>query len=189
MALQLFAVGPFPTITALTIVIASLNIPLRYLGLAVGLIGTMRSAGGSVGNTILQTILNSVVNDKLGPAIIDATVQLGFNPQHAGELIGATVQNAVGVPFAFEAVPGATLEIQRAAAEALRVVYAYAFRRVFYAIIPFGVIAIICAVFVHDPSLQLTNHTAVRMEREGLMRREKNHSNEDSYESKITGME
>jgi hypothetical protein len=184
MALQAFAVGPFPTVTALSIVIASFNVPLPYLGLAIGLIGTLRSAGGSFGNAILQTILRSVVDEKLAPAIIEASVKLGFNPQHAGELIGATVQNAVGVPFAFSNVPGITPEIEHAASEALKTTYAYAFQRVFYAIIPFGVIAIICAVLVHDPSSSLTNHTDVRMEKEGLLGHGKKNPIERPPESK-----
>ncbi|KIW14159.1 hypothetical protein PV08_06940 [Exophiala spinifera] len=169
MALQAFAVGPFPTISALSIVISSLNVPLPYLGLAVGMIGTLRSAGGSFGNSILQTVLRSVVDDKLAPSIINAAVKLGFNPENAGELIGATVQNALGVPFAFSKVPGITPEIEHAAAEALKRAYAYAFQRVFYTIIPFGVIAIICAMLVHDPSQHLTNHTDVRLEKEGFL--------------------
>jgi hypothetical protein len=187
MALQAFAVGPFPTVSALSIVIASFNVPLPYLGLAIGLIGTLRSAGGSFGNAILQTVLRSVVDDKLAPAIIDASVKLGFNPQHAGELIGATIQNAVGVPFAFANVPGTTPEIERAAAEALKTAYAYAYQRVFFTIIPFGVIAVICALLVHDPSQHLTNHTDVRMEKEGLLGHGKKNHSETPEENKRVG--
>jgi hypothetical protein len=49
-AFQFFGMGPFALITLLCYVIAGLNVPLRHLGLASGLIGTFRSAGGSVGN-------------------------------------------------------------------------------------------------------------------------------------------
>lgn len=48
MAFQFFAVGPFTLLTLVCYVIAGLNVPLRNLGLASGLIGTFRSAGGSV---------------------------------------------------------------------------------------------------------------------------------------------
>lgn len=48
MAFQFFAIGPFALITLICYVLASLNVPLRHLGLASGLIGTFRSAGGSV---------------------------------------------------------------------------------------------------------------------------------------------
>jgi len=185
MALQPFAVGPFSTITALAMIIASFNIPLRYLGLAVGLLGSMRSAGGSLGNAILQTILQSYVDQHLSPAIIDASVKLGFDAQHAGELVGATIQNAVGVPFAFASVPGVTAEIQHAAAEALKIVYTHAFQRVFYTTIPFGVLAIACAAMVRDPSQHLTNETAVRMEREGILGNGTKNLADDALESKV----
>lgn len=49
MAFQFFAIGPFALITLVCYVIAGLDVPLRHLGLASGLIGTFRSAGGSVG--------------------------------------------------------------------------------------------------------------------------------------------
>jgi MFS family permease len=48
MAFQFFAIGPFSLLTLICYVIAGLNVPLRHLGLASGLIGTFRSAGGSV---------------------------------------------------------------------------------------------------------------------------------------------
>jgi hypothetical protein len=151
----------------------------------VGLLGSVRSAGGSLGNAILQTILQSDVDQNLSPAIIDASAKLGFDAQHVGELVGATIQNAMGVPAAFALVPGATAEIQHAAAEALKIVYAHAFQRVFYTTIPFGFFAIICAAMVRDPSQHLTNQTAVRMEKEGILGNGKRNLADDPLESKI----
>lgn len=49
MAFQFFAIGPFALITLICYVIAGLNVRLRHIGLASGLVGTFRSAGGSVG--------------------------------------------------------------------------------------------------------------------------------------------
>ncbi|KIX00546.1 uncharacterized protein Z518_09611 [Rhinocladiella mackenziei CBS 650.93] len=108
MAVRTFGMGPFPTVTVVAYVIVSLNVPLRHLRVAIGLIGTFRSAGGSLGNAILQTILNSIVESELAPAIISAGTQHGFPLEHAGELIQATVSNAVGVPYVFRSVPGAS---------------------------------------------------------------------------------
>lgn len=58
-AFQFFGMGPFALITLLCYVIAGLNVPLRHLGLASGLIGTFRSAGGSVGNAGKPHLLRS----------------------------------------------------------------------------------------------------------------------------------
>ena len=81
-------------------------------------------------------------------------------------LIPATAMNALGIPGSFATVPGITPAIEEAAATAYKLAYAYAFFRVFYASIPFGILAIACAIFIKDPSQYLTNHTAVHMVKE-----------------------
>lgn len=169
-ALQVLALGPFALVCLIAYVAVSLNVPLRYLGLATGLVGTFRSLGGSVGNAVFNTILNGVVKDKLGGAISQAAVTDGFDPSHLGQLIPATVQAAAGVPFAFQSVPGMTDAIEASAIQALREVYAEAYRKVFYSTIPFGVVALGLALCMRDPSQYLTNHTAVHMEKDGLVR-------------------
>ena len=173
MALQFFGQGAFALITLISYVIAGLNVPLRHLGLASGLIGTFRSAGGSVGNAVFNTILNGVVKEQIPARLAQVAVTNNMPLENLATLIPAAMQNAVGVPGAFAAVPGITPEIEAMAAQAIKEAYAFAFTRVFYASIPFGVIAIVAACFILDPSIYLTNHTAVKMEREGVMGREK----------------
>ncbi|OQV06727.1 hypothetical protein CLAIMM_11260 [Cladophialophora immunda] len=164
MALQFFGMGAFQLTTSIAYVIAGLNVPLRHLGLASGLIGTFRSAGGSVGNAVFSTILNSVVNEQLPKRIAAAALSRGYDPENLALLIPATVNNALGVPDAFHGVPDMDLVLQVAVGNAFREAYAAGFRRVFWATIPFGVIAVICAFFIEDPSRYLTNHTAVHMQ-------------------------
>ena len=103
--------------------------------------------------------------------VVAAAIANGFDPTDVAELIPAAVENAVGVPGAFATVPGMTPAIEAAVAQAFKDAYAYAFRRVVWSSIPFGVIAIICACFIKDPSMYLTNHTAIHMEREGVLGR------------------
>ncbi|KIX99239.1 uncharacterized protein Z520_04815 [Fonsecaea multimorphosa CBS 102226] len=169
MVFQFFGMGPFAMITLLCYVIAGLNVPLRHLGIASGLIGTFRSGGGSVGNAVFNTILNGEVKSEIPKKIAEVATAYGLSSQQLAALIPATAQNAVGVPGAFAAVPGITPAIEEAAATAYRQAYAFAFQRVFYSSIPFGVIAIVCALFIKDPSQYLTNHTAVHMVREGAL--------------------
>lgn len=45
MTMQFFAPGPFPMINIGTVVVAGLNVPLRYLGVALGVLNTFRSLG------------------------------------------------------------------------------------------------------------------------------------------------
>lgn len=176
MALQFFAIGPFPTIASLCYVMASLNVPLRHLGLAMGLIGTMRSAGGSFGNALLATIWKSLAASRLAPAIIRVGIENGFSPQTAPALIEAAALNAVGVPGAFADVPGkVTPEVEEAVMAAFKEVYVYAFQRVFYACLAFGAVAVVATFFVNDPSKYLTNHTAIHLNEEAH-HREQHHA-------------
>ncbi|ETN36195.1 uncharacterized protein HMPREF1541_08472 [Cyphellophora europaea CBS 101466] len=172
-AMQFFGQGAFALITLLCYVIAGLNIPLRHLGLASGLIGTFRSAGGSVGNAVFNTILNGLVKEQIPKRLAEIVEANSMPADTLSVLIPATMENALGIPHAFDLVPGITPEIQAMAATAFKEAYAFAFKRVFYASIPFGILAIIAASFITDPSKYLTNHTAVRMEREGVMGRSK----------------
>jgi hypothetical protein len=154
--MQFFAVGPFALITLLCYVIASLNVPLRHLGLASGLIGTFRSGGGAVGNAVFTTILNGVKGSEVPRRVGEVALR---NAVSVEALIVAATENSLGIPGAFTTVPGITPAIEEAAVIAFREAYAYAFQRVFWASIPFGVIAVACACFIEDPSRYLTNHT------------------------------
>ncbi|KAJ4246881.1 hypothetical protein NW762_013433 [Fusarium torreyae] len=164
-ALQSLAVGPFILAILICYLMVGLNMPLRHLGLATGLVGTFRSMGGSVGNAIFNTILQEVVRTDLGPKITAAALQEGFDPAGLGALIPATYTAILGVPGAFAAVPGISPAVETAAIQAFRNVYGDAFSMVFYVTIPFNVIVVILALFVKDPSKYLTNHTAVQMEK------------------------
>lgn len=78
--------------------------------------------------------------------------------------IPAAIANNLGTPGSYAALPSVDAAVQDAANQAIRNAYATGFRRIFYASIPFGLVAIVCACFIADPSIYLTNHTSVHME-------------------------
>jgi hypothetical protein len=169
MGFQFFGYGAFAPITILCYLIAGLNVPLKYLGVASGLIGTFRCFGGGVGNAIFTSILDTIVNKQLAiriGAVIEAT---GLPSSTTARVIPAAVSNAEGVPNAFAGIAGLTPAIEEAIANALRESYAYGFQRVFWSTIPFGVLAFGCACLLNDPSIYLTNHTALKMENEKMV--------------------
>jgi hypothetical protein len=163
MALQAFSVGPFALVVLVCYIIAVVNIPLRYLGIASGLVGTFRSMGGSVGNAVFNTILQSIISQDLAPAVISTTLANAISPSQLELVVPATVNAAIGVTGAFSAVPDNNLKEVTLIA-AFRQVYARGFQMVFYSTILFGVLAIILALFIRGPSIYLTNHTAIHME-------------------------
>lgn len=67
--LPAFGVPMFTWITILSYAIASLHVPHSVLGVAMGLLGTFRAAGGGVGNAILDTIFEDRFNAYAGPEI------------------------------------------------------------------------------------------------------------------------
>jgi hypothetical protein len=183
MAFQFFGNSCVPLITVLCYVTAGLHVRQKDLGVASGLIGTFRSADGSVGNAIFSTILNGVVDSQLSARISDAALSLGFPAADLEALIPAVILNGSGVPGAFADLPAATTEIQTATANAFREAYAYAFRRVFWATIPFGVCAIIAACFIRDSTKYLTNHVAIHMEKEAIPHRHHETRHEAHHEA------
>lgn len=168
MVFQLFGQCCFTWVTTLAYVASGLFVPHEELGVSAGLIGTFRSAGGSVGNAIFSTILNSIINKKLAPNIAEAAIASGFSASDLTALIPAVIENAVGEPDAFANIPGATSAVIAATSLAFKNTYAYAFRRVFLSTIPFGIIGLVAAWFVRDPSHLLNNHIAVHQERDVL---------------------
>lgn len=168
MAFQFFGQGCFSWLSVCCIMNAGLQVKQSELGLATGLIGTFRSSGGSLGSAIFSTILTTVSSKQLVTRITQAAVANGFDPSHLSQLIPAVHNAALGVPSAFIGVPGASLAVQDAVLEAFKEAYAYAFARVFYATIPFGIIAIIAACFIKDAGQFMTNHTSVALERDVL---------------------
>lgn len=134
-------------------------------GLAYGVIGTFRGAGGSLGNAIFNTLLTDVVNKQLLKRIMAVALENGTRAQLLPALIAAAIANASGITGAFAAIPDMTPAFEAALAHAVKEAYAYAFRVVFYSMIPFGVLGIMSAAFIRDPSQYLTNHTAIRLQK------------------------
>ena len=168
MAFQPLGQGCFTWISIAALVNIGLHVKHSELGLAAGLIATFRAAGGSVGDAIFGTILATCVDGQLAPRISQAALAEGYKASELPLLIPAVIGNAVGTPDAWAHVPGVTPVLQEATLHAFREAYAYAFKRVFYATIPFSIIAIIAALFIKDASKYITNHTAVVMEKNVL---------------------
>ncbi|KAG5797278.1 hypothetical protein H9Q69_003661 [Fusarium xylarioides] len=166
--LPMFGQSCFTWVTVLSYVSSGLLVPQEELGVSAGLIGTFRSAGGSLGNAMFSTILTSIVNRDLGNNIAGAAIGAGYSPKDLPALIPAVIQNAVGVPMAMAKVPNVTEPVLQATAAAFKNTYAKVFRTVFYSTIPLGVLAIIAACFIRDPSHLLNNHVAVQQEKEVL---------------------
>ncbi|KAK0388896.1 hypothetical protein NLU13_2473 [Sarocladium strictum] len=172
MILPMFGQSCFTWVTVLSYLASGLLVPQEELGVSAGLMGSFRSAGGSLGNAMFSTIMTSVVNRELANRIANAAIGAGYSPKDLPLLIPAVIKNAVGVPFAMADVPGVTDSVLSATASAFKNTYAKAFRTVFLSTIPLGVVAMIAAAFIRDPSHLLNNHVAVHQEKYVLGKRD-----------------
>jgi hypothetical protein len=165
---QLFGQCCFTWVTTLAYVSSSLFVAQEELGVSAGLIGTFRSAGGSVGNTIFSTILTTTLNKRLAPSIIEAALAAGFPADQLEKLVPAAIGAGMGAPNTFSTIPAATAAVIAATQQAFKNSYAHAFKVMFLATIPFGIVAIVAALFLKEASHLLNNKVAVRQEKEVL---------------------
>ena len=158
-----FGVSMFPWITVLAYAIASLHIPHSTLGLGMGLLGSVRAAGGAVGNAILNTVLTNRFNLYVGPAVVDTALEHGLEPRYLPQIIPNTIEYNLGLPNNLTHIPGMTPAIVEALRVSVRESYGHAYKIVFYVTIPFTVVALVCSLFIEDPTRYMTNHTQFSM--------------------------
>ncbi|KIW52004.1 hypothetical protein PV05_10666 [Exophiala xenobiotica] len=166
MAVQFLAMLPFGWVTLNSYTTASLHVPQRDLGVAIGLIGTFRSLGGAVGSVVFSSIFNQISAKQVPQRIGDVALNAGISAKNLPDLIEAVSLTLVGVPGQAATVPSVSASVFSKCVEAARLGYAYGFRITWLASIPFGVIAMCCAVAVRDPSKYFTNHVEVHLEKE-----------------------
>ncbi|KAF1965332.1 MFS general substrate transporter [Bimuria novae-zelandiae CBS 107.79] len=173
MACQFLAMFPFGWITLNCYTTASLNVPQRDLGVAIGLIGTFRSVGGSIGSVIFSSIFAQTAKKELPKRIAATAAANGVASSSVVGLIEAVGLGILGVPGQAGAVSGVSVGVFEDCVRAARFAYAYAFRITWLASIPFGVVALLAAVAVRDPSKYFTNHVEVHLEKKKGVYRQK----------------
>ena len=162
MAIQFLAMLPFGWITLLCYTTASLNVPQRDLGVAIGLIGTFRSLGGAVGSVIFSSIFSQTAGKQVASRVISTAVKAGVTAKGIPGLIEAVSLELVGIPGA-AAMSGVSTSVFEASVTAARYGYAYGFRIAWLSSIAFGVVAVLCAACVRDPSKYFTNHVEIHL--------------------------
>lgn len=156
MACQFFAMLPFGWITLNCYTAASLNVPQKDLGVAIGLIGTFRSVGGSIGSVIFSSIFAQTAAKEVAKRVGNTAVAAGVHAASVPGIIQAVDLALVGVPDASASLSGVSASLFDACVAAARNGYAQGFRITWLASIPFGVLALAAAVCVKDPSKYFT---------------------------------
>ena len=161
LAIQAFANLPFSWTLIICYTTAGLHVPQRDIGLALGFLSAVRYLGGVIGSTVLNTIFRAETASKVPKRITQAVMPFGFPASKIGGHIAALSSGES--PDSLAKVP---LDVRNAAVEAMRWGYSGAFKYIWYASVPFFIVACIVSVFVLDPSSYFTNHLAVASARQ-----------------------
>ena len=157
--LALTIIGPFFVgfIELVALALAPLFCAPSEIGVASGLLASIRSAGGSVAVAVYSTILSNrlltTIPANVGPAALDA----GLPQSQVSDLIAAARANAL------DAVPGITQDIIDAVNRAMPYAYAQAFKTTYLASLGFGGIAMIGCLFVKDSQKHLNDTVERKM--------------------------
>jgi len=158
--LPAFGVPMFVWVTIMSYAVASLHVPHSQLGVAMGLLGTFRSGGGAVGNAIFNSVFQDRLHAFAGEEIAAAAAKNGLNMTALPVIIPQTILYNQGVPGMLANFPQ---PVKDALQEAVRVAYGHAFKIVFLCTIPFSAIALVCSLWIEDPTAYMTNHVQFAM--------------------------
>ncbi|KAK2043428.1 fungal trichothecene efflux pump [Colletotrichum somersetense] len=127
------------------------------IGLASGLLASIRSAGGSIAVAVYTSILSNRLATEIPAAISGPAVTAGLPEGQLPGLIKAAMAGKVA------AFPGLTDAVKAAVTKVLPDAYTKAFETVYLASLGFGAIAIVGCLFAKDAQEHLTDRVVRRM--------------------------
>ena len=153
--LGLVAIGYVDNITfpGVTLVIASQDI-----GLATGVMGSIRALGGAVAQALYVCVLDNKLAVNIPRYVGAAATEAGLPASSLPSLYAAVSTRDLS------SVPGITAAIEAAVGTSLKTAYAQSFKVVFYCTIPFSVILIAAAFFVPDMEPYLHLNVAKKLQ-------------------------
>ncbi|KAK7445002.1 fungal trichothecene efflux pump [Colletotrichum acutatum] len=157
--IALTILGPFFVgfIELASLALAPLFCKPSDIGLASGLLASIRSAGGSIAVAVYTTILSNRLATEIPAAIRGPAVAAGLPSSQLPALAKAVQAGKLA------AFPGLTSAVKAAVAKVLPNAYSKAFETVYLASLGFGAIAIVGCLFSKDAQQHLTNKVERRM--------------------------
>jgi len=131
------------------------------IGTAAGIAGSSRSAISTVASTVYTVVLTARLGKTIPSEVPAAVIKAGLPTSSVAGYMTAIA--AGGSEKALAAVKGLTPEILAVGTRAYRVAYSDAYRTIFLTSIAFGVLGIICNLFVPNVDKLLTNSVAATL--------------------------
>lgn len=130
------------------------------IGLATGVLGSIRALAGAVAQAIYVSVLNNELKTNVPTIVGGAATKSGLPPSSLVKFLGALTTGG-----SLKGIPGATPSVVAASVTALKIAYSRSFQIVFYCTVPFSVIMIAASCFVPNMGKLLHYNVAKRLQR------------------------
>lgn len=159
MGIAFTILGPFFVgfIELASLALAPLFCAASDIGLASGLLASIRSAGGSIAVAVYTTILSNRLSTTIPANVGPAAIAAGLPEDEVPALVAAIVGRK------FATYTGISAAVRTSVAAVLPTAYSQAFKTVYLASIGFGGLAIIGSLFSRDAKEHLTDKVERRM--------------------------
>jgi len=141
----------------ITIIVSGLICQPGDIGLASGLMGSLKQVSGSIAASIYVSILSNRLGKTIPANVTPAVLSAGLP---ASDLVPLYRALAEGTTSALEAVPGMNADVLAAVGNAMKVANTQAFQTVYLVSIVFGGLAIIAALFSQSVDHLMTDYVA-----------------------------
>ncbi|KAL3486870.1 fungal trichothecene efflux pump [Aspergillus germanicus] len=146
------------------------------IGLATGVLGSLRALGGAIAQAVYVSVLDNELQKNIPAYVGPAATSAGLPDSSVTDLLSALSASSGTSSSSLDAVPGITENIVAAASAAMKVAYSRSFRVVFFCTIPFSVVLIVSSCFV--PNMGKFTHLNVARRLQGGVQ-EKREESED----------
>ncbi|CAM1501313.1 Fc.00g104750.m01.CDS01 [Cosmosporella sp. VM-42] len=128
------------------------------IGLATGILGSIRGFGGAIAQALYVSVLNNELTKKIPAKVIPAAVDAGLPESSVQGLLAGVAAGD------FSAVPGVTDAVAAAVAAAVKGSYVDAVKVVFYTTIPFSFILLAMSFLVPNMEKFLSHNVAKKLQ-------------------------
>ncbi|KAK7430669.1 hypothetical protein QQZ08_002713 [Neonectria magnoliae] len=128
------------------------------IGLATGILGSIRGFGGAIAQALYVSVLNNELAKKIPANVIPAAINAGLPESSIKQLLAGTAMSD------YSAVPGITDSIINTVSLALRDSYIGSFKIVFYTTIPFSFILLSMSFLVPNMEKFLGHNVAKKLQ-------------------------
>jgi MFS family permease len=131
------------------------------IGLATGVLGSIRALGGAVAQALYVSVFVNKLNENIPTYVVPAVTKAGLPSSSLSAFFAAVTSGD------FSKVPGVTPAVLAALGPAMKLAYSQSFRIVFFCTIPFSVILIGASCLVPNMEKYLHNNVAKRLQGRG----------------------